>query len=143
MSFYPEKHGIVFIVTPSYSFTQTSTLGNPYFYIANDMAHHIEYTKSETVFEWDTDKDEENLRKHKVSFKEAACVFADPNQIIAPDRAHSCIEERFYCFGAVAENVMTVRFTYRNKLIRIIGAGYWRKGRKFYEKAKKKSKIYK
>ncbi len=32
--------------------------------------------------------------------------------------------------------VMTVRFTYRNELIRIIGAGYWRKGKK-YMKAKK------
>ena len=29
---------------------------------------------------------------------------------------------------------MTVRFTYRNEIVRIIGAGYWRAGRKIYEK---------
>lgn len=29
---------------------------------------------------------------------------------------------------------MTVRFTYRQNRIRIIGAGYWRKGRDVYEK---------
>jgi len=28
---------------------------------------------------------------------------------------------------------LTVRFTYRGSVIRIIGAGYWRKGRKIYE----------
>ena len=29
---------------------------------------------------------------------------------------------------------MTVRFTYRNEIVGIIGAGYWRAGRKIYEK---------
>jgi hypothetical protein len=28
---------------------------------------------------------------------------------------------------------LTVRFTYRSGVIRIIGAGYWRKGKKIYE----------
>ncbi|MDD5422490.1 MAG: BrnT family toxin, partial [Candidatus Omnitrophica bacterium] len=31
--------------------------------------------------------------------------------------------------------IVTVRFTRRGNKIRIIGAGYWRKGRKYYEKA--------
>ena len=35
--------------------------------------------------------------------------------------------------GLVDEKVMTVRFTYRGEKIRIIGAAYWRKGRKLYE----------
>lgn len=26
-----------------------------------------------------------------------------------------------------------MRFTYRNEVIRIIGAGYWRKGKRIYE----------
>ena len=47
---------------------------------------------------------------------------------------HSKTEERFYCFGKVAGGVLTVRFTYRGDLIRIIGAGYWRKGKLVYEK---------
>ena len=29
--------------------------------------------------------------------------------------------------------ILTVRFTYRNQRIRIIGAGYWRRGKKIYE----------
>ena len=43
-------------------------------------------------------------------------------------------EDRFFCFGKVKGGVMTVRFTYREGIIRIIGAGYWRKGKKIYEK---------
>ena len=38
-----------------------------------------------------------------------------------------------YCFGRVGYGVLTVRFTYRDGIIRIIGAGYWRRGKKIYE----------
>jgi uncharacterized DUF497 family protein len=48
--------------------------------------------------------------------------------VIAKDEAHSHTEERFYCFGEVDGGVLTVRFTYRASVIRIIGVGYWRKG---------------
>ena len=37
-------------------------------------------------------------------------------------------------FGKVKGGVMTVRFTFREGRIRIIGAGYWRKGKKIYDK---------
>ena len=43
-------------------------------------------------------------------------------------------EERYYCFGEVGEGIMTVRFTYRHEVIRIFGAGYWRKGKRIYER---------
>jgi uncharacterized DUF497 family protein len=52
---------------------------------------------------------------------------------------HSTEEERFYCIGRINNDIMTVRFTFRNNVIRIFGAGYWRKGRKLYEK---QNKIY-
>ena len=32
---------------------------------------------------------------------------------------------------------MTVRFTYREGVIRIFGAGYWRKGKQIYERKNK------
>lgn len=32
---------------------------------------------------------------------------------------------------------MTVRFTYRGGVIRIFGAGYWRKGKQIYERENK------
>ena len=84
-------------------------------------------------FEWDLDKDAENQRKHGVSFSLAREAFLDPHRVIARDLVHSESEERFYCFGSVGGGVLTVRFTYRNDVIRIIGAGYWRKGKRIYE----------
>jgi len=87
-----------------------------------------------TCFDWDPDKDVENQRKHGVSFARAQYAFADPKRVIAKDITHSQIEERFYCFGEVDGGVLTVRFTYRASLIRIIGAGYWRKGRTIYDR---------
>jgi uncharacterized DUF497 family protein len=61
-------------------------------------------------------------------------AFADPLRVIAKDGTHSLDEKRFYCFGLVNDGVLTVRFTYRNPVIRIIGAGYWRKGKTTYER---------
>ena len=43
-------------------------------------------------------------------------------------------ESRFFCIGKTAGKILTVRFTYRGNDIRIIGAGYWRKGKLIYEK---------
>ena len=87
-----------------------------------------------TRFDWDTDKDAENRQKHGVSFTRAQYAFADPQRVIAKDTTHSQTEERFYCFGEVEGGVLTVRFTYRASVIRIIGAGYWRKGKAIYER---------
>jgi uncharacterized protein len=84
-------------------------------------------------FEWDRVKDAENRSKHHVSFEKAQMAFLDPRRVIAPDLTHSRTEQRFYCFGRVGPRIMTVRFTYRGGLIRIIGAGYWRRGKKIYE----------
>ncbi|OFZ66204.1 MAG: hypothetical protein A2V79_12290 [Betaproteobacteria bacterium RBG_16_56_24] len=85
-------------------------------------------------FDWDTDKDAENQQKHGVSFSRAQYAFADPQRVIAKDITHSQTEERFYCFGEVDGGVLTVRFTHRASIIRIIGAGYWRKGKAIYER---------
>ncbi len=85
-------------------------------------------------FDWDPDKDAENQRKHGVSFSRAQYAFADPQRVIAKDEAHSQTEERFYCFGEVDDGVRSVRFTFRASVIRIIGAGYWRKGKAIYER---------
>lgn len=85
-------------------------------------------------FEWDEKKDRENIQKHGISFYEAQKAFLDPARLIAEDLEHSTSENRYYCFGKVNEGVLTVRFTCRGHKIRIIGAGYWRKGRAIYEK---------
>lgn len=85
-------------------------------------------------FDWDPKKDEKNQKKHGVSFAEAQVAFADAKRVIAEDLSHSSVEKRHYCFGRVGEGVMTVRFTYRGNVIRILGAGYWRKGKRLYER---------
>jgi uncharacterized protein len=85
-------------------------------------------------FDWDPTKEEVNRRKHGVSFELAQYAFLDPVRIIARDLEHSGTEERFYCFGRVPDGILTVRFTVRGQIIRIIGAGYWRKGKQIYEK---------
>ena len=85
-------------------------------------------------FEWDEAKSVKNLQKHGVDFETAQYAFIDKERVIAKDTVHSKEEKRFYCFGKVKGGVLTVRFTYRQKHIRIIGAGYWRKGKYIYEK---------
>ena len=85
-------------------------------------------------FEWDDGKNLANLAKHQVSFFEAQLAFADAHRVIARDLSHSKTEERFYCIGKVQGGILTVRFTYRGGTVRIIGAGYWRKGKAVYEK---------
>ncbi len=89
------------------------------------------------IFEWDRQKDEMNREKHGISFFLARKAFDDPRRVVARDLTHSDREERYFCFGKVEEEVVTVRFTYREHTIRIIGAGYWRKGKAAYEKENK------
>ena len=86
-------------------------------------------------FEWDKKKKAANIAKHGVDFTEAHTAFSDPLFLMAADEGHSKIEPRLFCIGrSKSSGILTVRFTYRGDCIRIIGAGYWRKGRKIYEK---------
>ena len=88
-----------------------------------------------TSFEWDARKDAENQSKHGVPFLLAQHAFADPHRVIAEDTRHSSAkEQRYFCLGRVAGGVLTVRFTHRSGVVRIIGAGYWRKGKVIYER---------
>ena len=87
-----------------------------------------------TRFEWDDAKDQLNKQKHGVPFGLAQYAFADPKRVILEDVEHSAGEKRFYCLGRVEDGILTVRFTYRDNVIRIFGAGYWRKGKSIYEK---------
>ncbi|HVY24375.1 MAG TPA: BrnT family toxin [Steroidobacteraceae bacterium] len=79
---------------------------------------------NKTLFEWDEKKDAENRRKHGIDFSLAQYAFADPHRVIAEDALHSKDEQRYFCFGDIDGHVVTVRFTYRSGVIRIIGAGY-------------------
>lgn len=84
-------------------------------------------------FIWDKTREAENIRKHGIHFQEAAHAFLDPQRKVFTDSRHSETEARFFCIGQVGSRILTVRFVYRDQKIRIFGAGYWRKGKKYYE----------
>ena len=74
-------------------------------------------------FEWDPGKARHNLRKHRVSFLEAATVFGDPLAVTYPDPDHSESEKRFMTVGMSSANrVLIVAHTDRAENIRIISA---------------------
>jgi len=78
-----------------------------------------------TVFDWDENKDIENIRKHGVSFRDAATVFEDKNALYSHDIKHSQHEERFNVIGyGKNPNLLVVCHCYResNTVIRIISA---------------------
>jgi len=86
-------------------------------------------------FEWDPRKAENNLRKHGVSFDEAASVFLDRLALSGPDPEHSAGESRYVTFGiSRLGRLLAVSHTYRPSAIRIITARRMTRGeRKLYE----------
>lgn len=74
-------------------------------------------------FEWDRDKAEASLRKHRVSFDEAATVFFDPLSVTIADPDHSVGERRFLTMGASSSGrLLVVSHTERRSTLRIITA---------------------
>lgn len=72
-------------------------------------------------FEWDESKVDANLKKHGVSFEEAATVFDNPMAVIFDDEAHSIDEQREIVIGHSRKNrLLLVSFTERSNSIRII-----------------------
>lgn len=86
-------------------------------------------------FEWDPRKAEINLRKHGISFDEAASVFLDRLALSGPDPDHSIGELRYITFGmSRLSRLLVVSHTYRPDAIRIINAcRMTRNERKLYE----------
>ena len=50
-------------------------------------------------FDWDYNKAQKNIKKHKVSFERAATVFLDSNALSIYDIEHEDIEERWITIG--------------------------------------------
>ena len=76
-------------------------------------------------FEWDAGKAAVNLRKHHVSFEDAARVFLDPNRIETYDGRDAYGEDRLKTVGMVEPALLAVVYTVRGKegdLIRLISA---------------------
>ncbi len=91
--------------------------------------------KMDLIFEWDTEKDQRNIEKHKVSFEEAKTVFGDPFLLTFPDPEHSIDEQRYFGIGASSRGrILVVVHTERDVSIRVISCRKaTRKERKVYE----------
>jgi uncharacterized DUF497 family protein len=75
------------------------------------------------IFEWDKKKAAANLRKHGVSFEEAATAFGDPLSITIPDPDHSIEENRYLLMGeSNSGKLLVVAHTEQSDTIRIINA---------------------
>jgi uncharacterized protein len=79
----------------------------------------------ELRIEWDEAKNRENVRKHRVSFAEAATVFSDERALFLADPDHSDEEDRFILLGLSTKlRLLVVCHCYRanDETIRIISA---------------------
>ena len=88
------------------------------------------------VFDWDLRKASANIRKHGVSFQEAASIFGDPLSITFTDPDHSNNECRFITFGlSLQKRMLVISHKDGENSTRIISARLMtRKERKIYEK---------
>ena len=74
-------------------------------------------------FDWAPRKAASNLRRHNVSFGEAATVFNDPLSTTVPDPDHSLDEDRSITVGlSYRDRLLIVAHTERGDRIRIISA---------------------
>ena len=74
-------------------------------------------------FEWDERKAGANIKKHGISFHEAATVFGDPLAITFPDPDHSEEEDRSVTFGlSQSQQLLVVAHTNRGARTRVISA---------------------
>ena len=91
--------------------------------------------QDEIVFEWDESKVGSNLKKHSVSFHEAATVYEDSDSMTFDDPDHSIEEDRFLTIGHSSQNrLIIVSHTDKQHTTRIISARCATKSeRKLYE----------
>jgi uncharacterized DUF497 family protein len=88
--------------------------------------------------EWDDAKAAANLRKHRVSFEEAAEVFNDPSAFGDYDTKHSDDEARFFIIGLSSRRLLYIVYVERaGDVVHIISARRASKiERKIYEQAR-------
>ena len=84
-----------------------------------NIRHETEYG----IFEWNSEKNAINLRKHGLDFYAASEVFRDEYAVVRHDVSHSTEEDRFKIVGCVRGfRIAVVIFTDRNNITRIISA---------------------
>lgn len=86
-------------------------------------------------FQWDEGNADKNLIAHNVENWECEQVFFNEPLLVLDDPSHSTAEKRWAAFGRTdARRFLTVIFTIRGKLVRVISARDMnRRERGFYE----------
>ena len=73
-------------------------------------------------FEWDEEKEQINIAKHGIDFATASHVFLDPDRLEYYDEKHSTSDEDRYITIGFVGDVLTVVYTDRSDVLRIISA---------------------
>lgn len=79
------------------------------------------------LFEWDEEKNHQNIKKHGISFVDVESVFYDPSRLVKLDDRYDYGEERYQTIGSINGIIIIfVAYTYRdnfdNEVIRLISA---------------------
>lgn len=77
-------------------------------------------------FEWDEEKNKSNQEKHKIAFEDAVDIFNDENRIQYTTIKNG--ERRFLTVGHAFQALISVVYTTRELVIRIISARRSKKG---------------
>ena len=77
-------------------------------------------------FEWDEEKDKSNQEKHKIAFEDAVDIFNDEDRIQYATTKNG--ERRFLTVGKAFQALISVVYTTKELVIRIISARRSRKG---------------
>lgn len=73
-------------------------------------------------FEWDENKNNSNMQKHGIDFNDAKEVFKDQDSKSAPDLRKDYEEDRWKLIGKIYSSIISVIYTKRNNITRIISA---------------------
>ena len=71
-------------------------------------------------FEWDENKNKSNQQKHKITFEDATDVFNDKDRLEYASEKQG--ETRYFTIGKAFQAIISVIYTTRDLLIRIISA---------------------
>lgn len=70
-------------------------------------------------FEWDLNKNAQNIQKHKLDFQDAREVFGEP-YLVFEDKRFTYGEKRFIVIGNLRQRMVVLIYTMRNSVYRII-----------------------
>ncbi len=73
-------------------------------------------------YEWDENKNQSNIEKHKIDFNDAKEVFKDEKCKTIKSPKKDCAEERFLTVGKIFKVLIVVIYTIRKQVTRIISA---------------------